>query len=108
MGSSYVYRTVRVRLGVLSDAARLRVWRNRSEQGQVYNLGVELALASVEKDGKVLSSYDAFKELTVRRQAGLMPTDVAVSLRRGGVSAGVDAAAKWHDTVRRHAASVDH
>ena len=49
MGSSYVYRTVRVRLGVLSDADKLRVWRLRSEQSQAFNLGVELALAAAEK-----------------------------------------------------------
>ena len=108
MGASYVYRTVRVRLADMSDAAKLRVWQLRSEQGQAYNLGVELALASSEKDGKVLSSYDAFKELTRRRQSGVMPTDVTVALQRGGVSAGVDAVTKWHDTVRRHAASVEY
>ena len=97
MGASYVYRTVRVRLADMSDAAKLRVWQLRSEQGQAFNLGVELALASSEKDSKVLSSYDAFKELTVRRRAGVMPTDVTVELQRGGVSAGVDAVTKWQE-----------
>ena len=108
MSSSYVYRTVRVRLADMSDTAKAAVWQLRSEQSQAFNLGVELALASSEKDGKVLSSYDAFAELTVRRRSGEMPTDVTVELQRGGVSAGVDAVTKWHATVERHAASVEY
>ena len=57
MGSSYVYRTVRVRLADLPAEARLRVWQHRSEQGQAYNLGVELALAAAGKgDGLVAAS----------------------------------------------------
>ena len=80
----------------------------RSEQGQAFNLGVELALASSEKDGKVLSRYDAFKELTVRRQSGVMPTDVPALLQRGGVSAGVDAVTKWYATVRRNEKAVEY
>ena len=89
-----------MRLADLSDTAKAAVWQLRSEQGQAFNLGVELALASSEKDGKVLSSYDAFAELTRRRRAGVMPTDVPVLLQRGGVSAGVDAVTKWDDTAK--------
>ncbi len=96
--SAYVYSTVRVRLGRL----------HRSEQSQAFNLGVELALASVENGAGVPSRFDCFKGLTARRASGEMPTDVNVILQRGGVSAGVDAVSKWDRAVRRHAAAVDY
>ena len=102
----YVCSSVRVRLGRLSEGARLAVWKHRSEQSQAFNLGVELALASVDRDDRVPSRFTAFKELTARRQSGQMPAEVNLTLQRGGVSAGVDRVAKWDRARRSNAATV--
>ena len=103
-----MYQTVRVRLGRLSEAARLAVWKHRSEQSQAFNLGVEVALAAIDRGGRVPSRFTCFNELSARRKSGQIPVDVTVVLQRGGVAAGVDAVAKWDRAVRRNTATVEY
>ena len=100
--SSFVYSTVRVRLGRLSPLLLARLWGVRAEQSQAFNLGVELGLAGVEDGGRVPSCFEAFKELTVRRATGAMPSEVPVVLQRGGLGAGFDAVAKWYKAAVRN------
>ena len=108
MGTAYVYRTVRVRLGHLSERARRAVWKHRGEQSQAFNLGTEIALASLDRDEGVPPRFTAFNELTARRQSGDMPPEVSSVLQRGGVSAGLDRVAKWDRAVRGNAWAVDY
>ena len=96
-----LHRSVHTHVGKPNTTTKNHIWRQRQQQTEAYNFGVEFGLEAHTAGEKIPTAFDGCNHLTKLRHSNKISSGMML-LQRAGIQLGLETVKKWAKARRKH------
>ena len=93
--------SVHTHVGKPNTTTKNHIWRQRQQQIEAYNFGVEFGLEAHTTGEKIPTAFDGYNHLTKLRHSNKISSS-NVFLQRAGIQLGLETVTRWAKARRKH------